>query len=198
MRNANPFYFYLNPILLKKFIFIFFIICSEKLCAFNAVGNECVKINQVVPQWLEGLTKSFAQNGDKIVVLPQAQNDGEVITVSQAELIEALSLNKSERPNPLWTLHKKNKNAGRKVLGAVLAFPLPFGVIGLHRIYLGTKPYVPLIYIGSLGGGFGILPFIDFWVILLDKDIDRYKENSHVFMWIENQEKKPEKTNSYD
>ena len=132
------------------------------------------------------------------VALRQAQSDCEIIAVSHAELVEALSLNKLERPSPLWALHKKKKNTGRKILGAVLAFPLPFGVIGLHRIYLGTKPYIPLIYIGTIGGGFGILPFIDFWVIVLDKDIDHYKENPHLFMWIENQEKKPETTNSYD
>lgn len=102
-----------------------------------------------------------------------------------------------ERPNPLWASIKKKNNTRKKIISATLAFPLPFGVIGLHRIYLGTKPYIPLVYIGTIGGAFGILPFIDFCVILLDKDIDRYKANSHVFMWIENQNKKTE-TNTYD
>jgi TM2 domain-containing membrane protein YozV len=102
---------------------------------------------------------------------------------------------KTEKPNPIWILLKKKNNTRKKVIGAVLAFPLPFGVIGLHRIYLGTKPYVPLVYIGTIGGAFGILPFIDFCVILLDKDIERYKTNPHVFMWIENQNKKKETEN---
>jgi hypothetical protein len=104
---------------------------------------------------------------------------------------------KMEKPNPLWISLKKKNNAGKKAIAAVLAFPLPFGVIGLHRLYLGTKPYIPLVYIGTIGGAFGILPFIDFCVILLDKDTERYKANSHVFMWIENQNKKTE-TNTYD
>jgi hypothetical protein len=112
--------------------------------------------------------------------------------------VEILTIDsKIEKPNPLWMALKKKNNTGKKVVAAVLAFPLPFGVIGLHRIYLGTKPYVPLVYIGTVGGVFGILPFIDFCVILLDKDIEHYKANPHVFMWIENQTKKTE-TNTYD
>ena len=112
--------------------------------------------------------------------------------------IEAFTIDsKIEKPNPLWMTLKKKNNTGKKVIASVLAFPLPFGVIGLHRIYLGTKPYIPLVYIGTVGGAFGILPFIDFCVILLDKDIEHYKANPHVFMWIENQTKKPE-TNTYD
>ena len=104
---------------------------------------------------------------------------------------------KIERPNPTWVLLKKNQKNRKKAIAAVLAFPLPFGVIGLHRIYLGTKPYVPLVYIGTIGGAFGILPFIDFCVILLDKDIEHYKSNPHVFMWIENQNK-PKETEKHD
>jgi TM2 domain-containing membrane protein YozV len=103
-----------------------------------------------------------------------------------------------KKPNPIWTSFKKKNNHRKKAVAAILAFPLPFGVIGLHRIYLGTKPYVPLIYIGTVGGAFGILPFIDFCVLLLDKDIDHYKENPHVFMWIENQTQKNETQNTYD
>ena len=100
--------------------------------------------------------------------------------------------NEVEKPNPIWFSFKKKNDAHRKIIASVLAFPLPFGIIGLHRIYLGTKPYVPFVYIGTLGGGFGILPFIDFCVLLLDKDIDHYKSNAHIFMWIENQNKKME------
>ncbi len=64
-----------------------------------------------------------------------------------------------------------------------LSFPLPLGIIGLHRIYMGAKPYVPLIYILTLGGCFGILPLIDFVVIVTHKDITPYR-NDKVFMWL--------------
>lgn len=71
----------------------------------------------------------------------------------------------------------------KKLIAALLAFPVPFGIIGLHRIYLGSKPYIPLIYIGTLGGCVGIIPFIDFIVLCLEKDITKYCNNSNLIMW---------------
>ena len=80
---------------------------------------------------------------------------------------------------------KRNVGENNKAVAAVLAFPL-FGIIGLHRIYLGTKPYVPVVYIATLGGCAGVLPLIDFFVILFSNKeaFERYKENPKVFMWI--------------
>lgn len=71
----------------------------------------------------------------------------------------------------------------KKIFATLLAFPVPFGIIGLHRIYLGTKPYVPLVYIATLGGAAGIVPFIDFIVLLLEKDISKYENNPSIIMW---------------
>jgi TM2 domain-containing membrane protein YozV len=73
-----------------------------------------------------------------------------------------------------------------KLIAAILAFPFPFGMIGLHRIYLGTKPWVPIVYVCTLGGCFGVLPFIDFVVILLqdEESLKQYQNNSKVFMWV--------------
>lgn len=68
-----------------------------------------------------------------------------------------------------------------KLIAALCAFPL--GVFGLHRIYLGTSAKVPLIYIATFGGGFGVLPFIDFVLILLNKDVNTYAHNPRTFMW---------------
>lgn len=73
--------------------------------------------------------------------------------------------------------HKKHR-----LFAALLAFPL--GVFGLHRIYMHTAPGVPFIYIVTFGGLFGVLPFIDFVLILLNKDIHlTYTSNPHLFMW---------------
>ena len=88
------------------------------------------------------------------------------------------------KPNPVFELFRKKQKLNRKITAAILAFPFPFGIVGLHRIYLGTKPHVPVAYIASLGGGFGLLPLIDFFVIALDKDFEHYKNNSKVFMWM--------------
>ena len=116
---------------------------------------------------------------------------------TENEFAVCVSDQQAFRPNPIWAGFKKKKDNRKKIVAGILAFPLPFGVIGLHRIYLGCKPYVPFIYIGTLGGIFGVLPFIDFCVLILDKDIASYKNNPHVFMWIENQNK-TENKNNYD
>lgn len=94
------------------------------------------------------------------------------------------------RPNPVLELFRKKHRLNKKITAAVLAFPFPFGIVGLHRIYMGTKPYVPVVYIATVGGVFGILPFIDFCVLMFDKDFKRYENNGKVFMWIKSDEKK--------
>jgi TM2 domain-containing membrane protein YozV len=90
----------------------------------------------------------------------------------------------NNRPNPILQILKKRQKKNKKIIAAVLAFPFPFGIVGLHRIYLGTSPHVPIVYIGTFGGVLGILPFIDFCVIVLDKDFDRYMNNNRIFMWV--------------
>ena len=72
----------------------------------------------------------------------------------------------------------------KKIIAAVLAFPL-FGVTGIHRVYLGTQPYVPVVYMGTVGG-FLILPTLDFIAILAadEKTFQSFQNNPHVFMWV--------------
>ncbi len=70
-----------------------------------------------------------------------------------------------------------------KLIAAVLAFPFPGGILGLHRWYLGSAGAMPLVYIATIGGGFAILPFIDFVLILLSKDVNDYAHNTRLFMW---------------
>jgi len=89
-----------------------------------------------------------------------------------------------KKPNPILQLFRKKQKLNKRITAAVLAFPFPFGIVGLHRIYLGTKPHVPVVYIASLGGVFGILPFIDFCAITFGKNFDTYRDNGKVFMWV--------------
>ncbi len=91
------------------------------------------------------------------------------------------------KPNPVWFSFFKKRNQRKKIIASALAFPLPFGVLGIHRIYLGTKPYVPLVYIATLGGCAGILPLIDFFTLLTNKDISRFQCNTSIFMWVDNE-----------
>jgi len=95
---------------------------------------------------------------------------------------ENISLN-DKKPNPIFQLFKKKQRLNKRITAAVLAFPFPFGIVGLHRIYLGTKPHVPVVYIASFGGIFGLLPFIDFCAITFGKNFDQYRDNGNVFMW---------------
>lgn len=89
-----------------------------------------------------------------------------------------------KKPNPIFQVFRKKQKLNKRIASAVLAFPFPFGMVGLHRIYLGTKPHVPVAYIASLGGVFGILPLIDFCAITFGKNFDTYRDNGKVFMWV--------------
>ena len=80
------------------------------------------------------------------------------------------------------SLHKKEN---KKLVAAILAFPVPFGFTGLHRIYLGTDPWVPLAYFVTLGGGM-LLPLMDFIVIVCSnkEDLLEFENNKRLFMWV--------------
>ena len=73
----------------------------------------------------------------------------------------------------------------KKRIAAILAFPFPFGLLGLHRVFLGTKPYIPFVYMGTVGGCFLILPIIDFITILSanEEEFKKFENNPRVFMW---------------
>jgi TM2 domain-containing membrane protein YozV len=77
-----------------------------------------------------------------------------------------------------------NTELKKKIVAALFAFPFPFGFMGAHRVMLGTKPWVPIVYAATFGGCFGIIPLIDFCVIVFSKDIKQYENNPHVFMWV--------------
>jgi TM2 domain-containing membrane protein YozV len=77
------------------------------------------------------------------------------------------------------------RGENQKLIAAILAFPVPFGMLGMHRIYLGCEPYVPIVYVVSAGGGCGIIPLIDFIYIIAadEQQLREFKENRGVFMW---------------
>ena len=77
-------------------------------------------------------------------------------------------------------LLKKADNKHSKIIAASL--DLSLGMFGVHRLYLGTKPMVPMIYAITLGGG-GFLVVIDMGIILFSKDLDEYCNNNSIFMW---------------
>ncbi len=60
---------------------------------------------------------------------------------------------------------------------------IALGPFGGHRLYLGTKAHVPVVYTLTLGGGFGILPLIDIFHLIFTKDLEPFRNNGNVFMW---------------
>ncbi len=71
---------------------------------------------------------------------------------------------------------------------AWVAFALAFviGGLGIHRFYLGTATLTGIGYILTCGGIFGIVPFVD-WIVLLvgaiQNDIGKFEDNTKFFMW---------------
>ncbi len=85
---------------------------------------------------------------------------------------------------PNAPLEKTGMSTKKKLISSIFAFPFPFGFMGAHRVMLGTKPWVPVFYVATCGGCFGLLPLIDFFAITLSKDIAPYENNPHIFMWM--------------
>ncbi len=83
------------------------------------------------------------------------------------------------------TLGKKFKHIKiNKQKITALILDILCGPVGGHRMALGTKPIVPIFYALTIGGGFFILPAVDFFVILFTKDISKYQNNSKIIMWL--------------
>lgn len=58
------------------------------------------------------------------------------------------------------------------------------GPLGGHRIYLGTEPWIPVVYALTLGGGIGFLPVTDLFVIIFTRDLEKYINNPKIIMWL--------------
>jgi TM2 domain-containing membrane protein YozV len=77
--------------------------------------------------------------------------------------------------------------AGAAQKDAIVAIALDFflGGLGVHRFYLGTEVLTGVGYILTCGGIFGIVPLVDFVVLIIDnKDISPYVNNPKFFMWM--------------
>jgi TM2 domain-containing membrane protein YozV len=85
------------------------------------------------------------------------------------------------QPNPVSGIPDDSlRHEPERLVASLLAVGL--GTFGAHRIYLGTRPGVPIIY-GITFGGFGVLPLLDLGHLLFTKDLTPYRNNRQVFMW---------------
>ena len=73
---------------------------------------------------------------------------------------------------------------GKDPIVAIALDAIGLGVLGIHRFYLGTEPISGLLYPITCGGFGGIVPFIDFVVLIINyEDISPFVNNPHFFMW---------------
>ena len=107
-----------------------------------------------------------------------------VIQINDAAML--INIDLESKPTPKRFLLFKNriqKRLEQNPKATAIALTLTLGPFGMHRIYLGTSFSVPIFYTLTLGGGLGILPLSDLLVIIFTKDISKYYNNTHIFMW---------------
>lgn len=115
---------------------------------------------------------------DKIMFISIEIINGD--TLVKLTATDTLSKQKASNIPEILTNDQKKK----KILAGFLSFPFPLGFLGAHRILMGTKPWVPIAYVATFGGCFGILPLVDFCVIMFSDNIEQYENNPNIFMWI--------------
>jgi TM2 domain-containing membrane protein YozV len=76
------------------------------------------------------------------------------------------------------------KSGGDKSFVAALLLNFFLGGLGIHRLYLGTATWTWVGYILTCGGIFGVVPLVDFIVLIVhNEDISAYEDNTKFFMW---------------
>lgn len=153
---------------------------SAPLDVTNRTGNHLMKLNfffLFISVLLIGKTKAEKITTDSVCNV--------IVMEDSTRFFLELKTDEKISPNTFLLRIKEKIEIHKKLISAVLAFPLPLGVVGAHRIYLGSKPYIPIVYIATVGGCFGILPLIDFVVILFTKKeaLEKFENNNKVFMW---------------
>jgi hypothetical protein len=89
-----------------------------------------------------------------------------------------LKIGKNFVENPMLKIERKINS--KKITAIVIT--VLTGPLGGHRIYLGTKPVIPVLYALTLGGGI-FVTVIDFFALVFTKDISIYINNNSFFMW---------------
>lgn len=152
--------------MLRNKIYIFFILIVSVCSNYRCYANSPVFIDN-------------CNSGQMILVI----NDSDVLdsVVIADDTTSATNYSEPQSRKRIISITKERKE---KLMALALAFPLPLGILGAHRIYMGCKPYVPVIYIATLGGCFGILPLIDFAIMAGSNDLSPFENNNKVFMWL--------------
>ena len=138
---------------------IFFL--TSLLCFCIATSNVC-----------SAAALSTASN-----IVVEAPADNTALNKKQLKK-QAKQQRKSERRAKFMAWFAKSSSGDNTVLAAVLAFFL--GGLGIHRVYMGSKPILILGYFFTFGGIFGLIPLIDFIRILVG-GTDHYQDEGGLF-----------------
>jgi TM2 domain-containing membrane protein YozV len=135
------------------------LICLSSLCGFAANGSQYLVDDQKVEQlFTNSVDASLTLLSDKSNMLT---------ATSQLNFRGAAGYSGND-----------------KSLALALVLDFFLGDLGIHRIYLGTATWTWVGYILSCGGIFGIVPFVDFIVLIVhNQDISQYEDNTRFFMW---------------
>lgn len=120
---------------------------------------------------------SKATNSQSILLLEDNNQQTFIPNESAPQAPKLTALKKLK----LIALLQNATTENKKVTAAILTLTL--GMLGVHRIYLGTAPYIPAVYLFTFGGGFFILPLIDLVMILTTNDISKFENNNRLLMW---------------
>ena len=109
-----------------------------------------------------------------------------VASASPYKLDEAAVDSATHAPLPVGMPSSASVSAGKSPVGAIL-LTFFLGGFGIHRHYMGTRPWMWAIYTFTFGGIFGVVPFVDFIVEIIaaveDNSVARYCGNTSFFMW---------------
>lgn len=104
----------------------------------------------------------------------------QLFEVAPSAALDVFQLN-HESSNPLGMQFNAS---GDKDVVVALVLNFFLGVFGVHRFYLGTEVLTGIGYILTCGGIFGVVPLVDFIILIIDnKDISPYIDNPAFFMW---------------
>jgi hypothetical protein len=99
------------------------------------------------------------------------------LTLQQSQLIASAQLQLKELAADTNAISKVKFKRGKAILFTVFT-----GLLGGHRIYLGTHQRTPILYSITLGG-LGILPLIDLVNIIFTKDLSKFEGVPQIIMW---------------
>jgi TM2 domain len=63
-----------------------------------------------------------------------------------------------------------------------IALNISLGMLGVHRMYLGTDVKIPILYTLTFGGG-GVLWLVDLALLIANRDITPFMNNKNLFMF---------------